>query len=103
ERMRRHHTRDQLEPILSKISSFSNLKLGAVVIIGFPGETIDDVYATRDLLHYFDYAQINAFSPVPGTRACGMLEGVALNQGEMRQRADICRRRVPHARLVGFA
>jgi len=71
--MNRQYSRDELMALLLGIRShFPRLVLLSQLIVGFPGETEEDVRETADLLRKvrFDYAHFFAFTPIPGTKAC---------------------------------
>ena len=68
-----------------------NIMLGADVITGFPGETIEDFNATRSFLEDNDFTNVHAFpfSERPGTPAATMAGSVPMDARRERARAII--------------
>jgi tRNA-2-methylthio-N6-dimethylallyladenosine synthase len=77
--MRRGHT---IESYIQKIdnikSSNRRIALSTDIIVGFPGETVEDFEDTLKLAEYckFDSAYIFKYSPRPGTPAYSLLDDV---------------------------
>ena len=78
--MRRGHTiENYLERIDRIRSSFRDISLTTDLIVGFPGETMEDFQATLQLAEYcqFDMAYMFKYSPRPGTPAFEMPDDVS--------------------------
>jgi len=90
-RMRRPYDRSNLETILDSVTAIPGIGLGADVIAGFPGETIDDFRQTLDVIekYPFSYLHIFPFSPRPGTLAHDFPD--RLSAAEITYRAKILR------------
>jgi threonylcarbamoyladenosine tRNA methylthiotransferase MtaB len=67
---------DAISHVLARTSVFG---LGADVIVGFPGESTADFYATRDLIRDLPFTGLHVFtySPRPGTAALKLGAAVA--------------------------
>lgn len=99
-RMARHHKASALAKVLDELRTMApTVKLGAVVIVGFPGESRQDAIQTAEMLSYFDYAQINAYSPVSGTVAAGMIDFENVPSQEVEERAQRCAEHVKNSRF----
>jgi tRNA-2-methylthio-N6-dimethylallyladenosine synthase len=73
--MNRKHTRAEYLALIARIrAARADIALSTDVIVGFPGETEDDVQATLAVLDEVGFAQAYAFkySPRPGTPAADM-------------------------------
>lgn len=87
--MNRGYTR---ELYLDRIRALKLARPGITItgdmIVGFPGETVDDFQQTLDLMEEVRYADIFSFvySPRPGTRAAGLTE--TLTREEKLERLD---------------
>ena len=78
--MRRGYTRaDYLDAVRRLRSAMPDFAITTDVIVGFPGETVDDFEATRSLMNEagFDNAFIFKYSPRPGTPAADMEDDVS--------------------------
>jgi threonylcarbamoyladenosine tRNA methylthiotransferase MtaB len=69
----------------------SSIMLGADIITGFPGETIEDFNATRSFLADNNFTNVHAFpfSERPGTRAATMVGSVPVDARRERARIII--------------
>ena len=79
EKMRRGYTRaDYLDAVRRLRSDMPDFALTTDVIVGFPGETLEDFEATRSLMAEadFDNAFIFKYSPRPGTPAAAWPDDV---------------------------
>ncbi len=78
--MRRGHTIDNYKKRVDIIkSSPKDIALTTDLIVGFPGETLDEFQATLDLAEYceFDSAYIFKYSERPGTPASELVDNVS--------------------------
>lgn len=74
-RMRRSYTREDLLDVISKIQkACPDLKMRTEIIVGFPGETLEEFRETMELLKKirFDKGCIFSFSAIDGTEAITM-------------------------------
>lgn len=81
--MRRGHTiKSYLEKIDKIKSSPRKISLTTDVIVGFPGETVEDFQKTLELFDYceFDNSYIFKYSPRPGTPASGLEDDVSAEE-----------------------
>lgn len=81
--MRRGHTIESYLERIDKInSSPRKISLTTDIIIGFPGETLQDFEDTVKMFRYceFDGAYIFKYSPRPGTPAFDLLDDVSPNE-----------------------
>lgn len=81
--MRRGHTIESYFEKIDKIrSSFRNISLTTDIIVGFPGETLEDFQKTVDAVNYCEYdsAYIFRYSPRPGTPAFQMEDDVPFEE-----------------------
>ena len=77
--MKRGHTIDRYKAIIDRIRSSSrSITLTTDIIVGFPGETVDDFKDTVALAEYcqYDSGYIFKYSPRPGTPAYEMEDDV---------------------------
>ena len=67
--MGRHYTQQDVHAAVARIRKASDVWLTAFILMGFPGETDDDVRQTLSLISRLDIDQIyvNLFTPWPGT------------------------------------
>jgi tRNA-2-methylthio-N6-dimethylallyladenosine synthase len=68
--MNRHHKIDDYRRVVDKLmTARADLKLSSDFIVGFPGESDEDLQATLDLAREFQFIQAYSFkySPRPGT------------------------------------
>jgi threonylcarbamoyladenosine tRNA methylthiotransferase MtaB len=78
-RMRRWHTREMYRSrAMEIVERVPRLGLGADVITGFPGETVEDHRTTRDLITElpFTYLHVFPYSPRDGTAATDLPDPV---------------------------
>lgn len=78
--MQREYTREQyLERIAWMKASKREISITTDVIVGFPGETIEDFEQTASLLDEVQYDGVFAFkySPRPNTPALGMIDSIS--------------------------
>ncbi len=72
ERMRRIYTMEEYERLVAKIRrAVPGIALSTDIIVGFPGETVEDFEATREAMSRIGYesAFIFKYSPRPGARS----------------------------------
>ncbi|MFA6146715.1 MAG: tRNA (N(6)-L-threonylcarbamoyladenosine(37)-C(2))-methylthiotransferase MtaB [bacterium] len=107
-RMRRPYTaRRYRERLVSLAAEVPEIRLGADVIAGFPGETPDDFAETMRLIRDTPLSYVHAFpySPRPGTESAGWVDDVAAAEKSRRvarlRSADVAMRREYLARQVG--
>ncbi len=81
-RMRKDLDLDIIPPAVEKIQR-SGLKVNGLFLIGFPGDTQEDLFKTREFILQckFDFFYLNVFQPLPGTPIYNDL----LNKGEIKQ------------------
>ena len=76
-KMNRKHTRKKYLEIIEKLKNKRpDIALSSDFIVGFPGETDDDFYATMNLIEKVEFAISYSFmfSPRPGTPAYKMID-----------------------------
>ncbi len=81
--MRRGHTIENYFKRIDKIkSSARKISLTTDLIVGFPGETLEDFQATIEAVKYCEYdsAYIFRYSPRPGTPAFEMADDVSFEE-----------------------
>jgi tRNA-2-methylthio-N6-dimethylallyladenosine synthase len=104
--MRRLHTTDSYKRKVDRIrSSPRDISLTTDIIVGFPGETEDDVRQTAELVEYcgYDSAYIFKYSPRPGTPAYDMPDDVSEEEKSSRfMELEATQRRVQKARLQRY-
>ena len=87
QRMNRGYTREEY---LDRIMALKSARPGIVVtgdmIVGFPGETVEDFEQTMELIREVRYADLYSFvySPRPGTRAAELPEEISREQKQER-------------------
>jgi tRNA-2-methylthio-N6-dimethylallyladenosine synthase len=87
QRMNRGYTREEY---LDRIRALKSARPGIVVtgdmIVGFPGETVEDFEQTMELIREVRYADLYSFvySPRPGTRAAELPEEISREQKQER-------------------
>jgi tRNA-2-methylthio-N6-dimethylallyladenosine synthase len=87
QRMNRGYTREEY---LDRIRALKSARPGIVVtgdmIVGFPGETVEDFEQTMELIREVHYADLYSFvySPRPGTRAAELPEEISREQKQER-------------------
>ena len=78
--MRRGHTAENYKKRIDKLrASAKNISLTTDLIVGFPGETVEDFEETLDLVEYceFDSAYLFKYSERPGTPAAALEDDVS--------------------------
>lgn len=89
-RMNRWYTREQYLALVSKLrQAIPDIKITTDIIVGFPGETLEDFEETKNLIQEADFAQtfIAWYSPRPGTAATrGMIDDVPIEEKKRRFR-----------------
>ncbi len=81
--MRRGYTReDYLKTVQSLRAAVPGFALTTDIIVGYPGETVEDFEATRSLMQEagFDNAFIFKYSPRPGTPAAALEDDVSADE-----------------------
>jgi threonylcarbamoyladenosine tRNA methylthiotransferase MtaB len=87
--MRRRYLRDTFRDRVMKVRNLiPDASIGADVIVGFPGETVEDFEETYSFLESLplSYLHVFAFSPRPGTPASTMPGEVKTSEKEHRSR-----------------
>lgn len=106
ERMGRGYTVEQYRSIIRAArETVPGISVTTDIIVGFPGETIEDFESTCALVEEigFDSAFMFKFSPRPGTVAASMTDDVAGPEKERRHsRLMSIERRVSSARAAGL-
>ena len=85
--MGRRYTRDEYLEATSRLRAFDpEFALTTDVIVGYPGETVEDFEATRSLMDEagFDNAFVFKYSPRPGTRSALQPDDVPQEEKERR-------------------
>ena len=106
--MGRRYTREEYLAAVAKLRAFDpEFALTTDVIVGYPGETVEDFEATRSLMDEagFDNSFVFKYSPRPGTRSAARPDDVPTAEKERRDQvllADQERRGLErNLRLVG--
>ena len=106
--MGRHYTRAEYLAAVRKLRDFDpEFAVTTDVIVGYPGETVEDFEATRSLMEEagFDNSFVFKYSPRPGTRSAALPDDVPTAEKERRDQvllADQERRgQSRNERLVG--
>ena len=106
--MGRHYTRAEYLAAVRKLRDFDpEFAVTTDVIVGYPGETVEDFEATRSLMEEagFDNSFVFKYSPRPGTRSAALPDDVPTAEKERRDQvllADQERRgQCRNERLVG--
>lgn len=100
--MNRQYTADEYFQItMSLKKAIPEITFSTDIIVGFPGESDDDFYATRELMEKvdFDNAFIFKYSPRSGTVAATMSDDIAKEVKESRNQillADLAKRSLKH-------
>jgi tRNA-2-methylthio-N6-dimethylallyladenosine synthase len=87
QKMNRGYTREQYLRLTEKIrEAIPAASITTDLIVGFPGETVEDFQDTLELVEklQFDAAYTFMFSPRPGTQAANMKEQVPLPEKKVR-------------------
>jgi tRNA-2-methylthio-N6-dimethylallyladenosine synthase len=89
-RMNRWYTREEYLALITKLrAAIPEIKITTDIIVGFPGETLEDFEATKRLVQEADFVQtfIAWYSPRPGTAATrGMVDDVSVEEKKRRFR-----------------
>ncbi len=87
-RMNRWYTREQYLELVAKLrNAIPDIKITTDIIVGFPGETLEDFEQSKSLLTEAGFVQtfIAWYSPRPGTAATrGMLDDVSIEEKKRR-------------------
>jgi tRNA-2-methylthio-N6-dimethylallyladenosine synthase len=95
-RMNREYTREQyLERVSWVKAARRPISMTTDIIVGFPGETVDDFIATMDLLAEVQYDAVFAFkySPRPNTPAVDMADSIPEDEKSTRLQSLLDRQR----------
>jgi len=87
-RMGRGYTVDHFRDLVARIRQATpHCAINTDIIVGFPGETRKQFESTLRLVRQmrFDVAHVAAYSPRPGTRAAGWIDGVTPEEKEYRR------------------
>ena len=85
--MGRRYTREEYLAAVRKLRDLDpEFSITTDVIVGYPGETVEDFEATRSLMEEasFDNSFIFKYSPRPGTRSAKLLDDVSVEEKERR-------------------
>lgn len=89
-RMNRWYTREQYLELVAKLrKAIPDIKITTDIIVGFPGETLEDFEATKAIVQEADFSQtfIAWYSARPGTAATrGMIDDVPIEEKKRRFR-----------------
>lgn len=89
-RMNRWYTREEYLALIAKLrAAIPNIKITTDIIVGFPGETLEDFEQTKNLITEAGFVQtfIAWYSPRPGTAATrGMIDDVPIEEKKRRFR-----------------
>ncbi len=89
-RMNRWYTREEYLALIAKLrAAIPEIKITTDIIVGFPGETLEDFEATKRLVQEAGFVQtfIAWYSPRPGTAATrGMVDDVPIEEKKRRFR-----------------
>lgn len=87
-RMNRRYTRRDIEELLARLRTISDIRLRTTFITGFPGETQSDFSALLEFVRYARFDRLGAFaySAEPGTRAASLPGRVPLALRQKRRR-----------------
>lgn len=89
-RMNRWYTREQYLALIEKLrEKIPGIKITTDIIVGFPGETLQDFEETKELVKEANFAQtfIAWYSPRPGTAATrGMVDDIPIEEKKRRFR-----------------
>ena len=106
--MGRHYTRAEYLAAVRKLRDFDpEFAVTTDVIVGYPGETVEDFEATRSLMEEagFDNSFVFKYSPRPGTRSAALPDDVPTAEKERRDQVLLadqeCRGQSRNERLVG--
>ncbi len=90
--MNRHYTRDEYRALTERIrEKIPDFNFTTDVIVGFPGETVEDFADTLDLVDAVGFSHVHTFrySPRPGTAAAALPDSVPEKVKSERSRAVI--------------
>ena len=85
--MGRRYTREEYLKAVRKLRDFDpEFALTTDIIVGYPGETLEDFEATRSLMDEagFDNSFVFKYSPRPGTRSAKLPDDVSKEEKERR-------------------
>ena len=85
--MNRRYTKEQYLELVRKIkTAIPDISLTTDIIVGFPGETLEDFNETLDVVNAckYDSAFTFVFSPRKGTPACKMKDDVSIEEKNQR-------------------
>lgn len=89
-RMNRWYTREEYLALIAKLrAAIPEIKITTDIIVGFPGETLEDFEETKNIITEANFAQtfIAWYSPRPGTAATrGMLDDISIEEKKRRFR-----------------
>jgi tRNA-2-methylthio-N6-dimethylallyladenosine synthase len=89
-RMNRWYTREEYLALIAKLrKAMPEIIITTDIIVGFPGETLEDFEATKSMIREADFAQtfIAWYSPRPGTVAArGMVDDIPIQEKKRRFR-----------------
>jgi tRNA-2-methylthio-N6-dimethylallyladenosine synthase len=88
QRMKRGYTDEEYRNLIHRIRQrLPGVSLATDVIVGFPGETVDQFQRTHQVLEEvrFDVVHIARYSPRPGTVAARRMEDDVLEEEKMRR------------------
>jgi tRNA-2-methylthio-N6-dimethylallyladenosine synthase len=89
-RMNRWYTREEYLALIAKLrAAMPEIKITTDIIVGFPGETLEDFEETKNLISEAGFVQtfIAWYSPRPGTAATrGMVDDVPIEEKKRRFR-----------------
>jgi tRNA-2-methylthio-N6-dimethylallyladenosine synthase len=84
--MKREYAPEDVVQLARQIKAeYPEIVLSTQFIVGFPGETMDDFFATLDVAQYFDQATFFPYSDRAGTAAVGLPAHVASEELEARK------------------
>lgn len=89
-RMNRWYTREEYLTLVQKLrTAIPDIKITTDIIVGFPGETLEDFEETKNMISEADFSQtfIAWYSPRPGTAATrGMIDDISIEEKKRRFR-----------------
>ena len=71
--MKRHYTMTEVKPLLLELNKkLPKVRLRTTMMIGFPGETEEDFYKSKDLVKEVNFYEValNKYEDRPGTASC---------------------------------
>ena len=84
--MGRRYTKESYKELLDKLKTIPNISITTDIIVGFPGETVEDFQDTLDMVKYskYDSAYTFIYSPRENTPASKLEDNVSLEEKEQR-------------------